>query len=596
MLEKLLSLLTTAERKHVSILLIVMLLMAFLDAAGVASILPFIGVLSNPEVVETNELLNLTFVTSQKFGVDTIDQFLILLGALVFLILITSLVFKAFATYALTRFALAVECSICKRLVESYLHQSYSWFLDRNSADLGKTILSEVNTVVINGMLPLMRIAAQTMVVLALTGLLLLVDPGLALTVGLVLGLSYVVIFSAVSALLKRLGQERAEANQERFTVISEAFGAAKQVKVGGLEQAYVHRFSKPAVTYAMGQGKMSIIGALPRFALEAIAFGGMLLVILHLMIQSSSFADVLPILTLYTLAGYRLMPALQQIYQAFAQLRFVGPALDDLHKDLDSLDFSQINGSETSLLPLRENIRLQQVSYRYPNAPHLTIKDINLTIPAYSTVGFVGTTGSGKTTTVDLILALLEPHQGYLMVDNQIITSENRKQWQRTIGYVPQNIYLSDDSIAANIAFGIPRDDIDQLAIEQAAKSANLHDFVIGDLPEGYSTTVGERGVRLSGGQRQRIGIARALYNKPQVLVLDEATSALDKLTEQAVMEAVHNLGHKITIILIAHRLSTVRQCDQIFMLSRGEIGACGTYSELISSNRQFAEMAKRA
>ena len=595
MLRKLLSLLTASERKKAYLLLGVLLFIACLDALGVASILPFMGVLANPSLVHTNESLNRVFVTSQNFGIDTVDQFLVGLGALVFLLLIISLVSKAFGTYALTRFALMREYSISKRLVEGYLHQPYSWFLNRHSADLGKTILSEVNTIVSSGMMPLMRLVAQTMVVSALLGLLLLVDPLLALTVGTVLGISYAIVFSSVSALLKRLGQARIEANQERFTIVSEAFGAAKEVKVGGLEHAYVQRFGKPAATYAEGQGTMSIIAAMPRFALEAIAFGGMLLVILHLMVERGNFAEVLPILALYAMAGYRLMPALQQIYQSVAQLRFVGPALDALHKDLRSLDTAPIQNAHITPLPLRKAIRLQQVSYSYPNAPHPVLNNIDLAIPAYSTVGFVGITGSGKTTTVDIILALLEPQEGCLAIDDRIITDTNRRQWQSTIGYVPQQIYLADDSIAANIAFGVHEAGINQESVERAAKIANLHEFVINDLPNGYSTTVGERGIRLSGGQRQRIGIARALYHNPQVLVMDEATSSLDKLTEQAVMEAVSNLGNQITIIIIAHRLSTVRNCDQIFLLSKGQLEASGTYSELIISNRQFAEMVRQ-
>jgi ABC-type multidrug transport system fused ATPase/permease subunit len=212
-----------------------------------------------------------------------------------------------------------------------------------------------------------------------------------------------------------------------------------------------------------------------------------------------------------------------------------------------------------------------------------------------HSTIAFVGSTGSGKTTSVDIILGLLEPQEGSLKIDGQPITNANRRQWQSAIGYVPQHIYLSDDTVIANIAFGVSVKDVDFKAVERAAKVANLHDFVTDSLPQGYDTKVGERGVRLSGGQRQRIGIARALYHNPQVLILDEATSALDGLTEQAVMEAVNNLGHEMTIILIAHRLSTVRQCDQIFVLESGKVSAAGTYEELIASSQHFAAMANR-
>ena len=569
------------------------MVMAFLDMLGVASILPFMAVLATPELVQTNIALNIAFTISHEIGIRTTEQFLFALGVMVFLLLVASMAFKALTTYAQTRFALMREYSIGKRLVEGYLHQPYSWFLNRHSAELGKTILSEVSTVISNGMLPLITLMAQSMVTVALLILLIIVDPLLALSVGLVLGLAYTSIFAVVSGWLKRLGQARIKANQERFTAVSEAFGAAKEVKVGGLEQAYIERFAKPAEIFAKGQANASVIAQLPRFALEATAFGGMLLVILYLMVKSGSFAAALPIIALYAFAGYRLMPALQQIYGAFTQLRFAGPALDALYKDLISLQASNAQHGHSSPLVLTEAIQLNQVSYRYPNTPQYALKSVDLSISAHSKVGFVGATGSGKTTSVDVILGLLEPQKGALKIDGQPITAVNRRQWQRAIGYVPQHIYLADDSVAANIAFGVNAEDIDQQAVERAAKIANLHEFVSNDLSQGYTTKVGERGVRLSGGQRQRIGIARALYHDPQILILDEATSALDNLTEQAVMEAVNNLGHNITIILIAHRLSTVRQCDQIYLLEQGEVKAQGTFEELTQASEQFRAMA---
>ena len=569
------------------------LIMAFLDMLGVASIMPFMAVLTNPELVQANAVLNTIFTISRQIGVQTTDQFLFALGALVFALLVTSLAFKALTTYAQTRFALMREYSFGKRLVEGYLHQPYSWFLNKNSADLGKTILSEVGTVVSSGLVPLMLLIAQSTVAFALLILLIIVDPLLAFSVGVVLGLAYISIFVAVRGWLKRLGQARIKANRERFTVVSEAFGAAKEIKVNGLEKAYSQRFAKPAEIWAKGQATAEVITLLPRFALEAVAFGGMLLVVLYLMTKSGSFAAALPIIVLYAFAGYRLMPALQQIYGAFTSMRFVGPALDALHKDLKSLQAANTQDVLITPLSLTQAIELNQVSYKYPNATKPALKDININIEAHSTVGFVGATGSGKTTAVDVILGLLEPQKGHLSVDGQPITAANRREWQRAIGYVPQHIYLSDDSVAANIAFGLNAEDIDQQAVERAAKIANLHEFVSNDLLHGYATTVGERGVRLSGGQRQRIGIARALYHEPQVLILDEATSALDNLTEYAVMEAVNNLGHDITIILIAHRLSTVRQCDQIYLLERGKLKAHGTFEELTQTNKQFRAMA---
>jgi ABC-type multidrug transport system fused ATPase/permease subunit len=591
-IHKLLDLLIPAERKRAGGLMVMMLVMALLDMLGVASILPFIAVLTNPGLVETNQILSWAYKFSTNLGVSSTDQFLFFSGFMVFALLVFTLAFKALTTYAQTRFALMREYSIGKRLVEGYLHQPYSWFLTRHSADMGKTILSEVQTVVYNSILPLMTILAQSAVAIALLILLLLVDPLIAVSVGLVLGLAYGGILVVMSGWLSTLGQSRIQANQDRFIAVSEAFGAAKEVKARGLEAVFIERFAKPAETYARGQAIAQVIAQMPRFVLEAIAFGGMLMVILYLMAQSGSFSAALPIIALYAFAGYRLMPALQQIYGAVTQLKFSGPALHSLHADLMGLNSVEHYGV-LEPIPLYKCIDLNKIFYKYPSANAPTLNGINLSIPARSTVGLVGTTGSGKTTTVDLILGILEPQKGTLSIDGQDVNASNRRQWQRTIGYVPQHIYLSDDTVSANIAFGLAPEMVNHEAVERAARIANLHDFVTVNMPQGYRTMVGERGVRLSGGQRQRIGIARALYNNPSVLILDEATSALDNLTEQAVMEAVHNLSNSITIILIAHRLSTVRECDQIFLLDKGIVKASGTFVELIEKSDQFRAMA---
>jgi len=593
-LGKLFDLLTLKERKRGMLLLGMILVMALLDMLGVASIMPFMAVLANPEIVETNAILKSIFATSLQFGVDSPQEFLFVLGIAVFVLLVGSLAFKALTTYAQLRFIQMREYSISKRLVEGYLHQPYSCFLNRHSADLGKTILSEVETIINYGITPAMKLIAQGAVAIALLTLLIVIDPKLALIVGITLAAAYGLIFKSTSGLLSRIGDERVKANQKRFTIVSEVFGAVKEVKVSGLENAYIQRFADPAQIFARHKASAQIISQLPRFALEIIAFGGMLLVVLYLMAQSGSFASALPTITLYAFAGYRLMPALQQIFGALTQLRFVGPALKALHKDLMILK-TAVPHSQQSAMHLNQAITLNNIVFRYPNSASPALNGINLSIPAKSTVGLVGATGSGKTTTVDLILGLLDAQEGMLLIDGQMITENNKRTWQNVIGYVPQQVYLTDDTVAANIAFGIEPEKVDHIALERAAKIANLHEFVINELPQQYQNIVGERGVRLSGGQRQRIGIARALYHNPQVLIFDEATSALDNLTEQAVMEAVNNLSHNITIILIAHRLSTVKKCDQIVLMEQGAIKAQGTFNELMENNALFRRMVNR-
>ncbi len=552
---------------------------------GVASILPFMAVLTNPSIVETNFYLNSMFEFSKIIGIENNQQFLFALGILVFITLLLSLLFKAFTTYFQVRFVMMREFSIGKRLVEGYLHQPYSWFLNRHSADLGKNILSEVGQVISFGLKPLMEIIAKVILVIMLIILLILVDPKLALIVGFTLLVAYYFIFSLVRKYLNRIGEERVKSNEKRFKVVTEAFGASKEVKLGGLEKIYVKLFSGSAKIFALTTASAFVINQIPRFILEAVAFGSILLLILYTMADTGSFNNVIPILSLYVFTGYRLLPAAQQIYASFTSMSFAGPSLDKLHDDLKNLKKFNEN-TEKNILTLSKKIILKNINYSYPNSSRIALNDINLIIPANSKVGFVGTTGSGKTTTVDIILGLLEAQKGTLKVDDTIITNQNTRAWQRSIGYVPQQIYLSDDTVEANIAFGQEIKNINKEAVEKAAKIANLHNFVIEELPNKYQTTIGERGVRLSGGQRQRIGIARALYHNPQVLILDEATSALDNETEEAVMEAVNNIGKNITIILIAHRLNTVKNCDIIFKLEKGRIVDQGSFESLINNN----------
>ena len=586
--KKLLFLLTPHERKRAGLLLVMILIMALLDMIGIASILPFMAVITNPGLVETNYILNYMFQASNIFGVENNQQFLFALGVFVFVILITSLVFKALTNYAQLRYIQMREYSISKRLVEGYLHQPYSWFLGRHSADLGKTILSEVAQVVGGGLRPLMELIAKGVVSIVIIILLILTNPKLALIASISLGGAYGLIFYFIRGFLNRIGKKRLESNQLRFMALSDAFGAIKEVKVGGLEKTYVKHFSDPGKIFALTRSSSQIISKLPRYFLEAIAFGGILLIILYMMVQTGSFNNALPILSLYVFAGYRLIPALQTIYSSITELAFVSPSLDKLHEDIKNLKPFNEN-QDQGVLSFNKAITLKNIYYNYPNESRTALKDINLSIPAKTIVGLVGATGSGKTTTVDIILGLLETKKGTLEVDGKVITNQNSRSWQRSIGYVPQHIYLSDDTVAANIAFGVGLKDINQADVEKAVKIANLHEFVMDELPKQYQTTIGERGVRLSGGQRQRIGIARALYHKPQVLILDEATSALDSQTEKAVMDAVNNLSKNITIILIAHRLSTVKKCDQIFLLEKGQLKDQGTFKELIKVNENF-------
>jgi ABC-type multidrug transport system fused ATPase/permease subunit len=543
------------------------------------------AILTNPVLIETNIYLKVLYQYSGIFGVENNNDFIFFVGIIMFTILMTSLSVKALAVYLQVNFVQKSQFNLSKRLVKTYLYHSYDWFLNNNSADLGKTILSEVAQIIGNSLNPLIELVTKGLITILILFLLIIVDPILALVVGTSLGVSYGIIFYFVNNFIKSIGKERLKNNELRFLTISEAFGAIKEIKVGGLEKRYIDRFSIPAKNFAQNQASAALVSQLPRYFMEAIVFGGIMLMIFFFMSQSRSFNEVIPIISLYVFAGYRLMPALQQIYASASQIIFTNPSVEAIFDDIKNHRLTELNQSK-NLLVINNSIVLKNIYYSYPNASKVALKNINLNIFAKTIVGITGPTGSGKTTIVDIMLGLLEPQKGSLEIDDKVINNINVRAWQSNIGYVPQNIYLIDDTISANIALGKDTSDINHAAVEKAAKIANLHDFIINDCPNKYSTTVGERGIRLSGGQRQRIGIARALYNNPQVLILDEATSSLDNLTEQVVMDAINNLEKSITIIIIAHRLNTLKKCDKIFLLEKGEIKNQCTYKELINSN----------
>ena len=589
-LKKILYLLSYEEKKRILFLSLMILMMAVMEMVGVASILPFMAVLVNPDLIETNFILINMFSFSKNFGVENNQQFLFALGISVFIVLVSSITFKAITVYFHLRFIEMLRHNISRRLLENYLHQPYEWFLNNHTADLGKTILSEVSGICNKGISPLIELFARGIVSIFIIILLFLVNPKLSLMVGFATGGAYLLIFLITKKYLNRIGEESLEKNKLKYRSVIDAFGASKEVKVGGLEKVFIKNYSEPSKIFARNRTLLGVIGQLPRFILEAIAFGGIILIILYRMSQSGTFGEILPIISLYVFAGYRLMPAAQMIYSSFTQVTFASPSIEKLYNDFKNLNSVKLDQKKVTL-PLNKVISLKNISYNYPNASITSLKNINLRINAKETVGIIGATGSGKTTIVDIILGLLEAQKGTLEIDGKIINRHNSQSWRYSIGYVPQHIYLSDDTVEANIAFGQETKDINKEDILKASKIANLHEFVMQELPNQYQTTIGERGVRLSGGQRQRIGIARALYFNPQVLILDEATSALDNQTEKSVMDAVNNLSKFKTVILIAHRLSTVKKCDKIFLLEKGQLKNEGTFDELMDINKDFRE-----
>jgi len=590
---KVFSLLDAQERRRFWVLTVLMVLVALVEVAGVSSVLVLLNVLADPTTVEKSGAL--TWLRS-LLGTESIFTFQVALALIVIVVVFAGLVIKAGGAYAIIRYSFMRGASISTRLLGSYLNRPYEWFLERNSAEIGKNVLVEVDGLTNRVITPLLRLTSNFILVISMLGFLMVVDPFITILSAVILGGFYVLIYLRLRGLLHQSGQDMMGALEQRHRTASEATGGIKDVKLLGLEPSYQTQFGKASGRAARAVIRVGIMAELPRFVLEAITFGALLGLVLVLLFRNDgNIASIVPTLGIFAFSVMRLLPALQQTYYALANIRGSTAALDAIAKDYsEAKKVAPIpTAAADDFLPVNNALELKGISFRYSSAARPALANLDLTIPARTTVGLVGGTGAGKTTLVDLILGLLAQNSGEMRVDGTLVTEANRRAWQNSLGYVPQSIYLTDDTVAANIAFGVPKDQIDRAAMERAARAAALHDFVMSDLAEGYDTMVGERGIRLSGGQRQRIGIARALYRTPSLLIMDEATSALDNITERVVMEAVQNIRADTTIILIAHRLTTVKDCDRIFLMEKGRISAAGTYDELVSGNATFRNMA---
>ena len=591
LIPQLLSLLTVRQRWQALVLLVALVLRAAVQLLGVASIAPFMGVVADPGIVQSNRWLHRVY----EFGSFSSSlEFLTAIGIGAIILLASSNALSALASWGLLRFVWNVHHTLCTRLFSDYLHRPYSFFVQRNTASMHQNLLSEVQISVTGVLVPVLNTFAQSLVILALVGMLVVVDPVLALGVVGILGGAYAVVFFLVRRRQSELGKLRLRAHRERYKIAGEAFGGIKDVKILQREPSFLAQFRGPSLDFSRANSTNATVAQLPRYLLETIAFGGILTIVLYYLRSGDGIGQFLPVISLYAFAGYRLMPALQTLFASLAGMRYQRAALDSLTEDLSSRSTDeQKQAPQVPTVPFEATIRFDEVSFKYPNSENQALTKVSLEIEKNRTIGLVGVSGGGKTTLVDLLLGLYPPTDGQITVDGIPLDSTTVPSWRNQVGYVPQTIFLSDDSVTNNIAFGVSPKDINIDAVHRAARTAHLDSFV-SELPDQYDTHVGEQGVRLSGGQRQRIGIARALYHDPAVLVLDEATSALDGKTESAVMEAIQSLSGRKTIILIAHRLTTVQECDRIYLLDGGEVSHCGSYQSMKSESKLFQAMAK--
>jgi ATP-binding cassette subfamily C protein len=569
-----------------------MLLAAMLEVAGVGIIPAFVATIADPEDVKEYPVIGELI---KFFGIGT-QRELLTYGAIALIgVFLVKNVYILFFQYYKTRFIFNRMYEFSRRLMQAYMQAPYTFYLQRNSSELLRNATQEVKLMVGQFMQPFLNFANQGILVISILTFLFIMEPLITLIVVVFLGLIGGGFLAFTSQKAKYFGEKAQGHRQGMIKALSQGLGGLKDARVLNREPYFMDHFNMEARGDADANQFKGFIAQVPKPLMETLAVVGMLLIALIMIWQGRSVSSIIPVLSLFGMAIIRLMPAVQLIMKIFTQLRYSIVSVDPVYDDLEDLKkyskgFTKSRKS-SERLPLEETIEANNLFYHYPNSDEQALKGSSFTIPRGNAVAFTGPSGAGKTTIADILLGLLEPQQGQIFVDGQPIHG-NLPAWQRNIGYIPQFIYLADETLRENIAFGLPPEQIDEHQIQHAMKMAQLEELVE-KLPNGLDTIIGENGTRLSGGQRQRVGIARALYHDPQVIVMDEATSALDNLTEKYIMKAIERLKGQRTVIMIAHRLTTVQNCDIIYFMQEGQITSSGSYEELLEKNAEFKKLA---
>jgi ATP-binding cassette subfamily B protein len=578
------------HRQHQFLLIMVLMLAsACAEVVSLGALLPFLGILTAPEAVFNYRLVA---HLAHAAGITTAQQLLLPLTIAFAVIALLAGAIRLLLLGVSTRFTFATGADLSIEVYRRTLYQPYHVHVARNSSEVISGITNKVGGTVLGVVLPLMTLLSSSMLLIAIPLALIVIDPVVALVGTGGFGASYAVITWLSRRRLRRNSQRIADEYTRVVKALQEGLGGIRDVLLDGTQPVYCEVYRQADHVLRRAQGDNVFIAQSPRFAMEALGMVLIAALAYVLSHQAHGATTVLPVLGALALGAQRLLPALQQGYAAWASMAGSHASLAATIELLDQPLPVELLSPAPAPLPFRNAIRFRNVRFRYSSDGPWVLDGLDLTIPQGARIGLVGGTGSGKSTTLDLLMGLLVPTEGEVMVDGQVVTGSLARAWQRTIAHVPQSIYLADTTMAENIAFGVPRAEIDLERVRDAARQAQIADF-IESRPEGYDAHVGERGVRLSGGQRQRIGIARALYKRASVLILDEATSALDNETERSVMQAIEGLQRNLTILLIAHRLSTVRHCDTIAELEHGRIVAQAPYEKLLQCSQSFRRMA---
>ncbi len=574
---KLLSIFTAKERLQIYLLLFNATVMALIEVAGLASIMPFIAVVLDPSLIDSNPHLH-TVYAALEFTNHA--HFQVFLGVFSLIMLVAGNAFAAFSAWFLFRFCFLRTHSLCVRLMAKYLHEPYLQGLQRSRAELQKIIVTNVDRVLVGTLMAAIGLFADLVSAAFMLTVLFLVDPMVTAFTLVVLGLSYLAVFLTIRKRVTELGEEFVGLETEIVGRTQEALDGMKEIKVFRRENAFVRRLADPRYRFAINAIRHSTLELIPSHLIEIVAFGIIIVITLYYLLNQGASSGILAVIALYAFAAYRLVPTLKEIFEGVDSIRYNAPALEAIHKDFDLLRYGSRGAAPFTSRPLQLGIDVRDVTFSYHGRHQPALHQLTLSIPAAQLTCVMGPTGAGKSTAIDLILGLLKPESGSIRIDGRPLESDT--DWLASIGYVPQTINLFEGSIASNIAFGLPAEQIDRARVEAAARQARIHEFIVNELPEGYDSTVGERGMRLSGGQRQRLGLARAFYGDPQVLILDEATNALDPQTEREIIEGLLALRPPHTIVFVSHKTSIARYATQIIILQEGRKLAQGTYDEL--------------
>ena len=577
-----------SKRRHKQfyLLLILMVMASLAEVISIGAILPFLGILTAPDELYQHSIMQ---PIVGVFDITSPEQLLLPITVAFMVAVLLAGIIRLLLLYMMTRFSFATGADLSIDIYRRTLYQEYSVHVARNSSEVINGVVTKTNTVISGVITPVLTIISSIILIIAIMLALFVIDIIIALSALLGFGLIYFVVVQFTKQRLRENSISVATQSTQMIKALQEGLGGIRDVLIDGSQQFYCQLYRDADLPLRKALGSNQFINGSPRYVIEAVGILLIAILAYNMSLRGSGLATAVPVLGALALGAQRLLPALQQSYSAYSAIKGVDASFKDV---IDLLEQPLPEYAEQSIfepIPFARRIDLINISFRYNKDSPWILKNINLNLVKGNRIGFMGVTGSGKSTLLDIVMGLLMPTDGKLKVDGVSITTKNRKEWQAHIAHVPQNIFLSDDTIEENIAFGTPKENINHQLVKKVAEQAQLSEL-IKRLRDGYQTVVGEQGVRLSGGQRQRIGIARALYKKADVLIFDEATSALDNETEQAILETIGNLGGDLTIFIIAHRLSTLSACDLILNLSEEDIKIV-TYSELIESEDLYGK-----